>query len=67
MRKEPGIYLVELFDEYGSKVDTNTANSLKDSMAIGDAWKVDHPGYSFVALRVIYNSKSESLKYLKQG
>ena len=57
MRKEPGIYLVELYDELSNKTSTSTATSLTDAQQLGDEWCKTSDDYSAVVLRVINNSK----------
>lgn len=57
MRKEPGIYLIEFYDELGHKFNTVTAKKLTDSQIIGDSWCSQDHRYSAVILRVISNTK----------
>lgn len=63
MRKEPGAYFIELYDELGHKVDTVNGISLTDSQKIADNWESQKDGYSAVASRVVYNTKMKLAKY----
>ena len=57
MRKEHGLYLIELYDELSNKTSTSTATSLTDAQLIGDEWCKTNNDYSAVIMRVINNSK----------
>lgn len=63
MRKEPGTYFIELYDELGHKVDTVNGISLTDSQKIADNWESQKDGYSAVAHRIVYNTKMKLAKY----
>ncbi len=61
MRKSRGDYLIELYDELGSKTDTKTAEFLNKAQEISDL-HCKKSGYSAVILRVIVNTKQQNSK-----
>ena len=64
MRKEPGVYFVELYDELSHKFNTVTAKNFGDSQRIADDWEARKDGYSAVASRIVYNTKMKRAKLL---
>ena len=64
MRKEPGVYLIELYDELGHKFNTVVGKNLADSQFIGDQWCDQSEGYSAVVQRVVYNTKFPRATYV---
>ena len=63
MRKEPGKYLIECYDELGHKVSTLNADNLHKSESMSDDWCNSNDEYGAVILRVIKNSKFKGAKY----
>ena len=59
MRKARGVYLLELFDDYGSKVKSKKvkAGNYMTGKKKADKWCAKHAGYSAVLLLVVFNSK----------
>lgn len=57
MQKRTGIYLVELYDNYGSKVNTVPADSYLEGLAQSREHMSENPDGSAVVMRVLYNTK----------
>ena len=64
MRKVPGIYIVEFYDEYHSKVKTKKAKNYQDAAKKANKWKKKKAGYSASAELVVYNTEYEGMKYV---
>ncbi len=63
MRKERGSYIVELFDELGSKIYIEGAEHLNKAREISDNHCEMNEDYSAVILRVIVNTKQNNEKW----
>ena len=64
MRKEPGVYFVEFYDELGHKFNTVLAKNFGDSVKIADGWEAKKEGNSAVASRILYNTKMKRSKLI---
>lgn len=63
MRKEPGVYQIELYDELGHKFNTVSGKNLQLSEKIADDWEKRKDGYSAVVMRVVYNTRMKRAKF----
>ena len=56
MRKETGMYIIQFYDELGSKTGKSSSFSYLEAMGMGEKHLATHHEHSFVISRVLFNS-----------